>query len=50
MENDLSSVRALVRKTAVKSVVSIKGMLKGITVTDNDIKEAKGSLFKHSHS
>lgn len=49
LESDLYAVRALVKKSAAKRIVSLKGMFKGITVTDDDVREAKRSVFKHVH-
>ncbi|MDI6707565.1 MAG: hypothetical protein QMD21_07175 [Candidatus Thermoplasmatota archaeon] len=33
-----------------RKIVSLKGLLKGISVKDEDIKEAKKSLFKNAGS
>ena len=48
IENEIQSLKILIIKThqMPKQVISLKGMLKGITVTEEDIKEAKKSLFK----
>ena len=48
IENEIQNLKILIIKTRQmpKQIVSLKGMLKGITVTEEDIKEAKKSLFK----
>ena len=48
IENEIQNLKILIIKTQQmpKQVVSLKGMLKGITVTEEDIKEVKKSLFK----
>jgi len=48
IENEIQNLKILIIRTQQmpKRVVSLKGMLKGITVTEEDIEEAKKSLFK----
>lgn len=50
IENEIQGLKVLIIKTheMPKQTVSLKGMLKGITVTEEDIKEAKKSIFKFS--
>ena len=47
--NELASLKdSHVIKETDKRVISLKGMLKGIVVSEKDIKKAKKSLFKIS--
>lgn len=48
IENEIQNLKILILQTQQmpKQIVPLKGMLKGITVTEEDIKEAKKSLFK----
>jgi len=48
IENEIQNLKILIIRTQQmpKRVISLKGMLKGITVTEDDIEEAKKSLFK----
>ena len=48
IENEIQNLKILIIKTRQmpKQIVSLKGMFKGITVTEEDIKEAKKSLYK----
>ncbi len=48
IENEIQNLKTLILKTREipKQVVSLRGMLKEITVSEEDIKEAKKSLFK----
>ena len=48
IENEIQNLKILIIKTQQmpKQIISLKGMLKGITVTEEDIKKAKKSLFK----
>jgi len=53
IERQIASLRKLIAQTyrsiASKNVVKLKGALKGITVEEEEIEEAKASLFKHRH-
>lgn len=49
IEDELASLKdSYIIKETDKRVISLKGMLKGIVVSEKDIKEAKKSLFKIS--
>ena len=45
IENELHDAKTLLRTP--KKIVSLKGLLKGIHITDDEIETAKKSLFKH---
>jgi len=47
IETDIHELKLMMlQHLLVEKVVSIGGMLKGVKITDLDIKEAKSSLFK----
>ena len=47
IEKDLHSLRTLMRVDT--KAVSIKGLWKGVKVTEEDLQEAKKSIFHKSH-
>ncbi|MCP8313706.1 MAG: hypothetical protein H3Z53_04965 [archaeon] len=53
IERQIASLRKLIAQTyhsiSSKNIVKLKGELKGITVEEEEIEEAKASLFKHRH-
>ena len=48
LEQELQSLKTMVLGTPKKKVVSLKGLLKGMKVTDQDFEDAKHSLFQSS--
>ena len=48
IESDINSIRALVKGNSFGKIVSLKGLLKGVKITDADIEEAKKNVFKTS--
>jgi hypothetical protein len=48
IESEMENPKVLILRIpqTPKQIVSLGGMLKGIEITDNGIKEAKKSLFK----
>lgn len=50
IENEVYSLKSMLLKIVQepkhKKIVQIKGLLKGISISDEDIEEAKKSLFK----
>ena len=50
IENEVYSLKSMllkiVQEPKPKKIVKIKGLLKGISVSEEDIEEAKKSLFK----
>lgn len=46
IENELHSLRNVFMIKSRNNVVSLKGILKGIKITEKEIIEAKKSLFK----
>ena len=50
LENEVSDIKSMLIKLSQspkdRKIVSLKGLLKGIKVEENDIEEAKSSLFK----
>lgn len=48
IKNEIQNLKILIIKSqqTPKQIVSLKGMLKGVKISDVDIKEAKKSLFK----
>jgi hypothetical protein len=47
IESDIHDLKSMMlRHLKAGKVVSIGGMLKGVKITDREIKKAKGSLFK----
>ncbi len=47
IENELRNLKNLL---AQKKVVSLRGLLKGIKITEEEIEEAKKSLFRVNRS
>ena len=45
IENELHDTKTLLRTQ--RKIVSLKGLLKGVRITDDEIETAKKSLFKH---
>ena len=45
IENELHDTKTLLRTQ--RKIVSLKGLLKGVRITDDGIETAKKSLFKH---
>ena len=45
IESDINSIRALVKGNSFGKIVSLKGLLKGVKITDANIEEAKKSPF-----
>lgn len=50
IEEDIKSIRTLIGEKSSGKIVSLKGLLKGVDLTDNDLEEAKRSIFKTSYS
>ena len=48
LEEELQSLKTMVLGTPKKKVVSLKGLVKGMKVTDQEFKDAKHSLFHSS--
>lgn len=48
IEKDLESLKTAILKKSKNTVVSLKGILNGIKVTEKDIDKAKKSLFNSS--
>ena len=52
IESELYSLKSiilkLIQQPEQKKIVKLKGLLKGIKVTEQDIKQSKKSLFKGS--
>lgn len=50
IEKEIETLKAIVIQMTPtpKQIVSLGGMLKGIEITEEEIKEAKNSLFKFS--
>lgn len=50
IENEVYSLKSMllkiVQEPKPKKIVKIKGLLKGISISEEDIEEAKKSLFK----
>ena len=50
LENEVSDIKSMLIKLSQspqdRKIVSLKGLLKGIEVDEEDIEEAKASLFK----
>lgn len=50
IENEVYSLKSMllkiVQEPKQKKIVKIKGLLKGISISEEDIEEAKKSLFK----
>ena len=50
LENEISDIKSMLirlsQSTQNRKVISIKGLLKGTKVNEEDIEEAKKSLFK----
>jgi len=50
LENEVSDIKSMLIRLSQspqdRKIVSLKGMLKGIKVEDEDIEEAERSLFK----
>ena len=47
LEQEIGKLKALVHIPMEKNMVSLKGLFKGIPITEQDLQEAKRSLFKH---
>lgn len=48
LEQELQSLKTIVLGTSKKKIASLKGLLKGMKVTDQDFKDAEHSLFHSS--
>ena len=49
IENEIKSLKLLIlQHQKPKKLVSLRGMLKGVKITEEDFEEAKKSLFKIS--
>mgnify|MGYP001595994387 CR=1 FL=1 len=50
LENEVTDIKSMLIRLSQspqnRKIVSLKGLLKGIKVEENDIEEAKRSLFK----
>lgn len=46
IESEIQSLKVLIFPQKSKEVISLKGLLKGIKITEEEIEEAKRSLFK----
>ncbi len=47
IEKDIRTIRSLMKEEVSSRVASIKGLWKGIKVSDEELKRAKKSVFKH---
>jgi len=49
IENELKEIKILILKSQPiqKKPVKLKGLLKGVKFTEDDMEEAKKALFKH---
>lgn len=45
IENELHKLKNIILSKPKETLVSLKGMLKGIKIDEEDIEEAKNSLF-----
>ena len=48
IERELAEIKAALSSSRNLKVVKLKGLWKGLKVDDEDIEEAKRSLFKHA--
>ena len=49
IEEELERLRKHLKKPEKKKATKIEGLWKGVTITAEDIEEAKRSLFKGAH-
>jgi lipid II:glycine glycyltransferase (peptidoglycan interpeptide bridge formation enzyme) len=49
LENEIERLREHLKKSEEKRTTKIEGLWKGINVTEEDIEEAKRSLFKGAY-
>ena len=47
LEQEIHKLKTLVHSPAKRKIVSLKGLFKGMHITEQDFAEAKKSLFKH---
>ena len=48
LEKELHNLKTIILIKSKKNLISLKGMLKNIKITEEEIKEAKSSLFNYS--
>lgn len=48
IEKELAEIKAALASSRSPRVVKLKGLWKGLRVSEEDIAEAKKSLFKHA--
>ena len=47
IENELNNLKNIILSKTKKNIVSLKGILEGIEITDKEITDSKKSLFKN---
>ena len=47
LEQEIHKLKTLADSSAKRKIVSLKGLFKGMQITEQDITDAKKSLFKH---
>jgi hypothetical protein len=48
IERELAEIKARLSSTPGPRIVKLKGLWRGLRVSDEDVAEAKKSLFKHA--
>ncbi len=47
LEEQIHKLKTLAHAPSKKHIVSLKGLFKGVQITEQDMQDAKKSLFKH---
>jgi uncharacterized small protein (DUF1192 family) len=48
LEQEIQRLKIVIHPSTKKKIVSIKGLFKGMRITEQDLQEAKKSLFKYT--